>query len=205
MNRLQMLIVDRILGRADAPEFARRRVERVSVAAIDAGRRRMRVRSDRGADVAVDLRKPAWLFDGAVLHDDGQRILVVMRPAEAVMVIGLATLTPEAAFRIGHALGNRHSPSEWRGDEVVVPVSDTPDLTARPVLALGLAGLALRFEQRPFAADAPPTCGGGTHEHLAPRHEHHGHEPSARPPEGGLAPARREGAERQGCTNEHPL
>ena len=30
------------------------------------------------------------------------------------------------------------------------------------------------------------------------------HEPSARPPEGGLAPARREGAQRQGCTIEHP-
>src|SRR5690606_12785449 len=27
----------------------------------------------------------------------------------------------------------------------------------------------------------------------------HPHEPSARPPEGGLAPARREGAQRQGC------
>jgi xanthine dehydrogenase small subunit len=30
------------------------------------------------------------------------------------------------------------------------------------------------------------------------------HEPSARPPEGGLAPARRDGAERPGCTHDEP-
>ncbi len=136
----------------------------------------MRVRSVEDADVAIDLPRQSWLFDGAVLHDDGHRILVAVRASEPVMVIELAQMTPEAAFRIGHALGNRHSPSELRDNEIVVPVTDTPELTARPVLALGLPDLALRFEDRPFARAAPPTCAGAVHEHPPARHhEHHEH------------------------------
>ena len=169
------LIVNGILGRCDAPAFSGRPTERIPVPAAEAGRRRMRVRSERGTDIAIDLPKQNWLFDGAVLHDDGQRILVVVRPPEPVMVISLAKLTPAAVFRIGHALGNRHSPSELHDGEVVVPVTDTPELTSRPILALGLADLALRFENRPFAADAPPACGGAAHEHPPRHHEHHGH------------------------------
>ena len=170
-----LLIVNGILGHADALPFSGRPSERILVPAADAGRRRMRMRSERGSDIALDLPKQSWLFDGAVLHDDGRRVLVVVRPPEPVMVIALANMTPTAVFRIGHALGNRHSPSELDGGEIVVPVTDTPELTSRPVLALGLAGLVLRFEARPFAAGAPPTCGGAAHEHPPRHHEHHGH------------------------------
>lgn len=180
---IPLLIVDRILGRADAPEWAGRSIERVPVAAAEAGRRRLRLRGDQGTEIAIDLPKQGWLFDGAVLHDDGRRLLVVARPPEPVMVITLASLTPAAMFRIGHALGNRHSPSEMRDDEIVVPITDTPELASRPVLALGLEGLRLRFEQRPFAANAPPDCGAAAHDHPPQRlephanHAHHVHQP----------------------------
>ena len=166
-----MLIVNQILGSADAPRFAARQRDAVAIPSADAGRRRIRVRSKHGVDVGIDLPRQSWLFDGAVLHDDGERILVVARQPEPVMVIALAHLTMEAVFRIGHALGNRHSPSELHGNEIVVPVTDTPELASRPVLALGLTGLVLRFEERPFAAEAPPTCAGAVHEH----HHHHDH------------------------------
>lgn len=166
-----MLIVNHILGHAEAPQFIDRQRDSIAILSADAGRRRIRVRSEQGVDVGIDLPRQSWLYDGAVLHDDGERILVVVRPPEPVMVIVLANMTAEAAFRVGHALGNRHSPSEWHGNEIVVPVTDTPELTARPVLALGLPGLVLRFEERPFAAEAPPTCAGAAHEH----HHHHDH------------------------------
>jgi hypothetical protein len=90
------------------------------------------------------------MFDGAVLHDDGMCILVVSRRPELVMVISLNELGPEAVFRIGHALGNRHSPAELHGNEILVPVTDTPDLVARSVQALGLRELTIRFEERPL-------------------------------------------------------
>lgn len=173
-----MLIVDRVLGHATAPRFSGKPVDRVTIAAADAGRRRLRVRSAGGVDVAIDLPRGGWLADGSVLHEDaGGALIVVVRPPELVMVVEVGRLAPQAAFRIGHALGNRHSPSDWHGDEIVVPVTDTQELTARPLLALGLDDLVLRFEQRPFAAAEPPTCAGAVHEHPAPRHEHaaHGH------------------------------
>jgi urease accessory protein len=173
-----MLIVNHILGRDDALQFAGRQRDCIGILAADAGRRRMRVRSEGGVDVGIDLPRQSWLSDGAVLHDDGTRILVVARKPEPVMVVALAHMTMEAAFRIGHALGNRHSPSELHGNEIVVPVTDTPELASRPVLALGLPDLVLRFEERPFAADAPPTCAGAAHEyhHHQHQHDHHHHD-----------------------------
>lgn len=164
-----MLIVSQILGRADAPQFAGRRKDCVPILSADAGRRRMRVRSEQGVDIGMDLPRQSWLFDGAVLHDDGERIIVVARQAEYVMVITLPAPSMKISFWIGHALGNRHSPAEVHGNEIVVPVTDTPELAARPVLALGIPDLDLRFEHRPFAADTLPTCGGAILEH-----HHHG-------------------------------
>jgi urease accessory protein len=108
------------------------------------------------------------MFDGAVLHDDGMCILVVSRRPELVMVISLDELGPEAVFRIGHALGNRHSPAELHGNEILVPVTDTPDLVGRSVQALGLRELKIRFEERPFAAERPPNGVGSAHEHHHP-------------------------------------
>lgn len=170
-----MLIVSRILGRDDEAQFVGRQRDCIGILAADAGRRRMRVSSESGVEIGIDLPRQNWLFDGAVLHDDGTRILVVVRKSEPVMVVALAHMTTEAAFRIGHALGNRHSPSELHTNEIVVPVTDTPELASRPVLALGLPDLVLRFEERPFAADAPPTCAGAAHEHHQHDHDHHHH------------------------------
>ena len=103
-----------------------------------------------GVDLGIELPRVSWMFDGAVLHDDGMCILVVSRRPELVMVISLNELGPEAVFRIGHALGNRHSPAELHGNEILVLVTDTPDLVARSVQALGLRELTIRFEERPL-------------------------------------------------------
>ena len=159
-----MLIVDRILGSADEPRFAGRRVDTLPVAAADAARRRLRARSASGLDVALDLPHRGWLSDGAVLHDDGERILVVNRPSGPLMLVDLPPGDVAAAFRVGHALGNRHAPVALRAGGLTTPVSETPELAARPVLALGLAGVSVRFVEGPFAPDAPPDCAGMAHD-----------------------------------------
>ncbi|AUH65528.1 urease accessory protein UreE [Paracoccus zhejiangensis] len=125
-----MLIVREILGHADEPRFGRRRRDRIWIAAADAGRRRLRRTSEAGTDVGIELRKPGWLSDEAVLDDDGTRILTVARLPEEVMIVTLSETDALAAFRVGHALGNRHAPCELRGFEVIVPVTETPELTA---------------------------------------------------------------------------
>ncbi|PIA01864.1 urease accessory protein UreE (plasmid) [Enterobacter cloacae] len=163
-----MLLVNNILGHVNDQEFSGRQTDRVWIASADAGRRRLRTCSEGGVDLGIELPRVSWMFDGAVLHDDGMCILVVSRRPELVMVISLNELGPEAVFRIGHALGNRHSPAELHGNELLVPVTDTPDLVARSVQALGLRELTIRFEERPFAAARPPNGVGAAHEHHHP-------------------------------------
>ncbi|WP_415639307.1 urease accessory protein UreE [Paracoccus nototheniae] len=173
-------MLHQILGHAYDCRFRGRKRERLWVAAADAGRRRLRVRSELGTEIGLDLHEPRWLADGTVLHDDGHRILVVARKPEQVMVVTLPESDPATAFRIGHALGNRHTPSEIDGCEIVVPVTETPELAARPLLAYGVDQARIRFEERAFAAGAPPACAGASHEHPVGRaHVHHHHDKGA--------------------------
>ncbi|WP_368389060.1 urease accessory protein UreE [Marinobacter sp. ST-43] len=166
-----MLLIHEILGRYDDRAFNGRARDKIWITAADAGRRRLRAVSENGEQVGIDLPRPDWLFDGAVVHDDTRRILVVARRPELVMVVALSELEPSQAFQIGHALGNRHTPAEFRNDEILVPVTDTPDLTARPVRALGFRNIQIRFEERAFAADAPPS-GATVSDHGSHRHLH---------------------------------
>lgn len=166
-----MLVIGKILGHATELSYIGRRKDLVLIEAAEAGRRRLRTRSQDGVDVGIDLSQRSWLFEGAVLHDDGTRILVVSRRPELVMVISLGNISVHDAFRIGHALGNRHSPVELGNDTLIVPVTDTPALTARPVLALELSELTISFETRPFAADKPPTAPGELQEHNHSAHD----------------------------------
>lgn len=159
-----MLLVTRIIGAAGDPRFAGRVQDRFWIAAADAGRRRLRGRTEAGAEVALDLPRRGWLADGAVLDDDGARIVVVARRPEPLMVVDLPPGDARAALRVGHALGNRHAPVAFRDGGLATPVSDTSELAARPVLALGLPGVAVRFVEEPFAPDAPPDCAGAAHD-----------------------------------------
>lgn len=171
-HHLDTLIATRILGRVGSPEFAGRTIEVVSVPAADAARRRMLLRGNQGSTIAIDFPTKNWLFDGAVLHDDGNRLVVVSRAIELVMVIEISQLKPADMFRIGHALGNRHSPCELSACEIIVPVTDTSELTSRPVLGLGIPNLQVRFEHLPFAAQCPPECGVAAHDHPPQRIDH---------------------------------
>jgi urease accessory protein len=159
-----MLIVSGILGAATEPRFHGRVLDRLWIAAADAGRRRLRARTEGGLDVAVDLARRDWLAEGAVLDDDGARIVVVARTPEPLMIVDLPRGDARAALRVGHALGNRHAPVVLRDGGLVTPVTDTPELAARAVRALGLPGVAIRFVDGPFAPDAPPDCAGVAHD-----------------------------------------
>lgn len=165
-----MLVVREIIGRLEEDRFAERSVERVLVDRADAGKARLRIRTDAGTDVGIVLARGAFLADGAVLADDGERIIVVKRAPEEVAVVRLhARAGPDLladAVRLGHAFGNQHVPVEVSGDEVVIPVTTSRDVVAETVEGLGLARAALRFESRPFARERSPLAsvhGQGVH------------------------------------------
>jgi urease accessory protein len=70
------LVLSAVLGQAGEPAWADRlhaadhagRLETLRIAAADAARRRMRLETDRGRDVALALPRDAAICDGAVLH-----------------------------------------------------------------------------------------------------------------------------------------
>ncbi|MFQ5426177.1 MAG: urease accessory protein UreE [Gaiellales bacterium] len=157
-----MLVITELAGTVDDALLARRLVERVAVPAADSSKRRQRLTSDAGTEVALNLERGTFLRHGALLHDDGDRVIVVERPEEEVLLVSIDPSLPVeervgAALWIGHAFGNQHVPVEIVDDVVRVPITTSRSLAKRTVRGLGLKGVGLEFAQVRLAADAPLT------------------------------------------------
>jgi urease accessory protein len=158
-----MLLVREILGDVGEPRFAGRRVERLPVDSAAAAKRRLRLATDAGSDVAVDLDRTAYLRDGAVLWDDGEYIVVVERTPEAALVVRLGP-GPDLvarAVRLGHAFGNQHVPVEVEGNEVRVPITTSRAIAEQTVQALGLGAFELSFDDVALGRERPLGYGHG--------------------------------------------
>jgi len=176
-----MLVVDAILGNAGDPGYAGRCVERLAVASDEASKRRLRRSTDAGTDVAVDLPRGSYLGHDAVLHDDGQRIIVVERMAEPTLVIrfdpGLPVPTlVRNAVLLGHAFGNQHAPLDIDGCSIHVPLTTSESVARATVAALGLTGATVTVDEVQIGR-AAPLAAGHVHEHAAPHDPAHNHAP----------------------------
>jgi urease accessory protein len=132
------LRVARVLGSAEDPKFRGRHRVGVEVAWDEAARRRLRREAADGTDVVIDLDDAEYLYDGAVLSDDGSRVLVVVRPLERALVVRLDLALPAEdlvaqALLIGHAFGNQHAPADIEGAEIRIPLI-TSEATARATI-----------------------------------------------------------------------
>ena len=159
-----------ILGHVDDERFAGRRVERVVVPAARASRRRLRERTDAGTDVAADLPAGSYLRHGAVLLDDGERIVVVHRPPEEAAIVRFSAQEDERsrvaqAVLLGHALGNMHAPLEVVDGEIRIPVTTSRSVLTRTIEALQLHGVELRFADVALACDEPLAGPSSGHHH----------------------------------------
>ena len=161
-----MLLATSILGRADEPRFATKRVERLMITFADASKRRLRGRTDAGTDVAIDLPRGSYIEDGVVLVEDGERIVIAAREPEDALVIRLSPLLDRAevarhAVLVGHAFGNQHVPVEVVDGDIRVPITTSREIAAATVERLDLDGAALSFElvrlgrSRPFTPQHP--------------------------------------------------
>jgi urease accessory protein len=164
-----MLVATEIVGDVEDPRYEGRRVELLVVSAGDASRPRLRLSTDAGTDVAIRLERGAFLRDGAVVHDDGERIVVVERARERVLVIEFdpslerAELVRRAAL-VAHAFGNQHVPIELDGDRICFPVTTSEDVAAATVERLSLSGVRIGFDDRRLAR-FEPLGPGGHHRH----------------------------------------
>lgn len=159
-----MLSVGEILGDRDDHEFRGRRVERLRVDSAEAAKRILRRSTDAGTDVAISLPRGSYLADGAVLADDGERIVVVERAPEAAFVVSFSPelSRPEliaAAARIGHAFGNQHVPVEISHDEIRVPITTSAELVRETIDRLDLPGVRVEPADVPLGRRRPLTIG----------------------------------------------
>jgi urease accessory protein len=155
------VLVEQILGDGAEVRFAGRRREHFEVASDEARRSRLRRATAEGTDVAVVLPRGSFLADSAVLHDDGERVIVVERRPEPALVVRLdPALPPEAlveqAARVAHWAGNQHLLVEASGHELRVRIATTPELMLRSASELGLEAADLSVADLPFARDGRP-------------------------------------------------
>ncbi len=121
----------------------------------DRHRRRIRLTTDAGADVLLDLPKavPIADGDGLALADGGW--LAVRAAPEPLIEITCAT--PHELARVAWHLGNRHLPAEVRAESIRI----RPDHVI--VEMLNGLGAATREIEAPFQPE------GGAYDH----HHHH--------------------------------
>ena len=135
-----MILYSDIIGISSMPDIAARlhalehahRVDTVFVARQDLARRRLRIRSSGGADVAIALPRDKTLFDGAVLRLDPDAALVVR--VEAETWLRLRPASSSAALRLGHNAGSLHWRVKFDGDDLLVAL-EGPAQTYRARIA----------------------------------------------------------------------
>jgi len=170
-----MLHVTSIVGRADEDRFAARRIERLPLTSGDASKRRLRARTDAGSDVAIDLPRGTYVEDGAVLVDDGERIVVAVRkPEEGALIrfapsLGYGELVRQAAL-IGHAFGNQHVPIEVVDGEVRIPITTSREIAAATLERLELDGATITFASVVFGLSRPLAAQYSSHHHGSDTH-----------------------------------
>ena len=164
------VFVTQLHGDIGEAAFAGRRVVDVQVAWDEASRRRLRRTATDGTDVAIDVGPNSYLADGAVLDDDGERVLVVARSREPALRIRFDLGLPgarlvEQATAIGHAFGNQHVPVDVVAGEVWVPLTTSEQIARATVDSLELDGVTMMVSEVALGARAPLSVG---HAHGAP-------------------------------------
>lgn len=153
-----------------------RTVGTVTLAWDDRHRRRIRLATDQGGAVLLDLPQAVRLAEGDGLALDDGGVVRVVAAAEALLEVGGGTA---GLVRLAYHLGNRHLPLEI-GPEMLW----TPEDHVIAEMVRGLGG-AVRTVRRPFVPEAGAYGEHGMihgHDHGHQEHDddggghhHHGH------------------------------
>jgi urease accessory protein len=126
-------------------------------------RRRIRLTTDQGEDVLLDLPKSVAMADGDGLQLEDRRWLKVQAAAESIVEVRHED--PEQLMRLAWHLGNRHLPTEIRSQVLRI----RPDHVIEDMLQ-GF-GADLAKVQSPFQPEGGAYGGHGRHHN----HEDGGH------------------------------
>lgn len=141
-------------------------VDRILLQRRDATKNRLRVSSERGSDVMIDVPRGTTLRHGDVLHLDDSKILVVEWLPEETMIITFSAAEDwkervETASKIGYVLGIKHFPLFATGNEIVIPIGGSKEDLSKAFASF--ADINIRFEKR--ILDLPPEIIGYEHTH----------------------------------------
>jgi urease accessory protein len=128
-----MMFVDRVLGSRLDPDLADRlhrlehhgQVDLLTLPAEELARRRFKATSQAGEEVAVALSRDQKLFDGAVLHIDADRALVVRVDKEHWLRLEPRSLAD--AVELGYHAGNLHWRVRFQGEALLVALEAPVD------------------------------------------------------------------------------
>jgi urease accessory protein len=129
-------------------------------------RRRIRLTTDHGEDVLLDLPKAVAIAEGDALQLDDGRLLKVRAAAEPIVEV--RHKEPDQLIRLAWHLGNRHLPTEIRDQILCI----RPD----PVIEAMLHGLGAELVKvrAPFQPEGGAYGGHGhqhNHDDSGPHHE----------------------------------
>ena len=130
-------------------------------------RRRIRLTTDQGEDVLLDLPKAVAMADGDGLQIEDGRWLKVQAAAEPIVEV--IHKDPNQLVRLAWHLGNRHLPTEIRSDVLSI----RPDHVIEDML-LGFGADLVRM-QAPFQPEGG-AYGDHSHNHDHDERGHHIHE-----------------------------
>ena len=155
-----MIAVREIVGDASEARFEGRTTDKLPVAWSDAAKSRLRLRTEAGEDIGISLPRGTYLRHGAVVADNGERIIVVEREREEALIARFSPELPAeavvaAAIRLGHVFGNQHVPIEVEGIEVRVPITTSRQIVAETVEGLELTGVSFEFMQARLGRERP--------------------------------------------------
>jgi urease accessory protein len=121
-----MVRLDRIVGFVTDPKIDEAlhrishhgRIENLRLSSADMKRHRMRARTDMGTECAIALPRDQNLGNGAVLHLDHDRAIVVRMTEQPVILV--RPRDAAAALELGYLAGNMHWHVSFRNDVLAI-------------------------------------------------------------------------------------
>jgi urease accessory protein len=126
-------------------------------------RRRIRLTTDQGEDILLDLPRTIAMADGDALQLEDGRLLKVKAAAE--LIVEVRHKERNQLMRLAWHLGNRHLPTEIRDQVLRI----RPDHVIEEMLYR--SGAELLKLQAPFQPEGGAYSGDGRHHN----HDHSGH------------------------------
>ncbi|MDR1069880.1 MAG: urease accessory protein UreE [Gracilibacteraceae bacterium] len=111
------MIIENIIGRHDEERTTGKQTETVSFEWFERDKRILKKVSSSGKEIGLRLSEP--LFDGAILYEDGNRVIILSLTECEIIRISVSSMREMG--RACFELGNRHLPLSIGDDHVETP------------------------------------------------------------------------------------